>query len=276
MSNAAGVKRSLSKNPNMIRTMIGTGMTLIILLSYAVYSNTVDSEYYGYSTTNEALVMDLQSETEGKASWFYTTRAAITWVNVSVDGAPDSGATLVVEAEGINSEWYYSPNLGLLSGTNYVCNEPESDYSSILETCSFERSHSMELSEGSGIMRGRASLELPIEGLGFLENEDIGKAEIEAREKIDTQNKTITWRISIVSDGQEIPSDDVEVHAVVTTHEFVSIEQFKIDPVQETIYSFASLVGCFFLVLVIPLMVYFSAVYKERRDEVIRLSVSEE
>jgi len=251
-------------------------MTLILLLSYAVYSNTVDSEYYGYSTTNKTLEMDLQSESEGKASWFYTTRAPITWVNVSVDGVPESGAILVVEAEGVNSEWYYSPNLGLVGGTNYVCNEPESDYSDILETCSFERSHSMELSEGSGIMRGRVSLELPIEGLGYLENENISKAETEAREKIDSQNKTITWRISIESEGQEIPSDGVEIHAVVTTHEFVSIEQFKIDPVQETIYSFASLVGCFFLVLVIPLMAYFSAVYKEKRDEGIRLSASEE
>ena len=51
------VKRSLSKNPNMLRTMIGTGMTLILLLSYAVYSNTVDSEYYGYTTTNDSLEM---------------------------------------------------------------------------------------------------------------------------------------------------------------------------------------------------------------------------
>jgi hypothetical protein len=256
--------------------MIGTGMTLIIILSYAVYSNTVDSEYYGYSTTNEPLEMGLQEEAGGKASWFYTTRAAITWVNVSVEGAPDSGATLVVEAEGVNSEWYYSPNLGLVGGTNYVCNEPETDYSDIMESCSFERSHSMELNDGSGIMRGRVSLDLPIEGLGYLENEDISKAEIEFREKIDSQNKTITWRISIEKDGELIPSDGVEVRAVVTTHEFIGIEQFKIDPVQETIYSFASLVGCFFLVLVIPMMIYFSAVYKERRDEDIRLSVSEE
>ena len=250
-------------------------MTLIIILSYAVYSNTVDSEYYGYSTTNEPLEMDLQEEDEGKASWFYTTRAAITWVNVSVDGAPESGATLVVEAEGVNSEWYYSPNLGLVGGTNYICNEPDTDYTDILETCSLGRWHSLELGDGSGIMRGRVSLDLPIEGIGYLENEDIRKAEIEAREKIDSQNKTITWRISIENDGQLISSDGVEVHAEVTTHEFIGIEQFKIDPVQETIYSFASLVGCFFLVLVIPLMIYFSAVYKERKNEDIRLSISE-
>ena len=274
--NAVVVKRSLSKNPNMIRTMIGTGLMLILVLSYAVYSNTVDSEYYGYTTTNESLEMELQMESEDKASWYYTTKAAITWVNVSVDGAPNGDSTLVVEAEGINSEWYHSPHLGLDSATNYVCNEPQSDYSDIMETCSYQRSHSMELNDGSGILRGRVSLDLPIEGIGYLENANISEAKNEAREKIDSQNKTITWRISVESDGQTISSDGIEVSAVVTTHEFVGIEQFRIDPIQETIYSFATLVGCFFLILVIPLMIYFSATYRERRDDEIRISVSEE
>ena len=40
------MKKSLSRNPNMLRTMIGLGLTLILLLGYAVYSNTVDTEYY--------------------------------------------------------------------------------------------------------------------------------------------------------------------------------------------------------------------------------------
>ena len=42
----------MSQNPNMLRTMIGIGLTLIFVLGYAVYSNTVESEYYGYETTN--------------------------------------------------------------------------------------------------------------------------------------------------------------------------------------------------------------------------------
>ena len=67
---------------------------LILVLSYAVYSNTVDSEYYGYTTTNESLEMELQMESEDKASWYYTTKAAITWVNVSIDGAPDDGGAI--------------------------------------------------------------------------------------------------------------------------------------------------------------------------------------
>ena len=92
------MKRSLSKNPNMLRTMVGTGLTLIILLSYAVFSNTVDSEYYSYTTTNEHNVMDISAEVEGEASWYYTTYSAITWVNFTVENLYDPIlSNLVVE-----------------------------------------------------------------------------------------------------------------------------------------------------------------------------------
>ena len=40
------MKKTMSQNPNMLRTMIGIGLTLIFVLGYAVYSNTVESEYY--------------------------------------------------------------------------------------------------------------------------------------------------------------------------------------------------------------------------------------
>ena len=69
------MKRSMAKNPNMLRTMIGTGLTLILVLSYAVYSATMDSEYYGYETTNRQISADLTSDSEGNASWFFTTQA---------------------------------------------------------------------------------------------------------------------------------------------------------------------------------------------------------
>ena len=60
----------MSRNPNMLRTMIGTGLTLVLILSFAVYSNTVNTEYYGYTTTNEEIKLDLQESEEGKADWF--------------------------------------------------------------------------------------------------------------------------------------------------------------------------------------------------------------
>ena len=49
----------------MLRTMIGLGLTLILLLGYAVYSNTVDSEYYRLETSNEEITIELTSSDDG-------------------------------------------------------------------------------------------------------------------------------------------------------------------------------------------------------------------
>ncbi len=256
----------------MLRTMIGTGMTLILLLSYAVYSNTVDSEYYGYTTTNEEVELDLKVEVGGSAEWYHSTSSALTWINISVIGAPPD-SLLVVEAEGTN--WSHSPSLGL-NDTAYVCNEPDSDYSSIIETCEYRRTHSMVLDGGEGTLRGRVSLELPIRGKGYLESQNIANAQDEALALLNSEEKVVTWKIKIEEDGQIADSDGIDVSATVTKHEFVKIEHFELEPVQETVYSISALLGCFFLVLVIPLMIYFSANFRERKNEAMRTTIEEE
>ena len=248
--------------------MVGTGLTLILLLSFAVYSNTVDSEYYEYTTTNEGKSMQLTAESEGQSDWFFSTNDAITWVNFSVEDAP-SGSSLTIEAEGTN--WSHSPSLGLEDQT-YICNEPDSDYESIIETCEYSRIHSIDLNEGNGILRGRVSLDLPIRGKGYLESESFESAQVESNDLIRSAKKVITWKITIEKDGDIVSSAGILIEAEYTTHELLDIQQFKLDPFQETVYSFSALVGCFFLVLVIPLMIYFSARYREKMNEQIRTS----
>ena len=266
------MKKSLSKNPNMLRTMVGTGLTLIILLSFAVYSNTVDSEYYGYTTTNEHQIVDMTIESEGQAQWYFSTNAAITWVNFSVDGAPPD-SSLTVEAVGTN--WSHSPNLGL-QDQSYICNEPDSDYSSILETCDYSRIHTINLENGSGVLRGRVSLDLPIKGKGYLESEDFQNAQNEANDLIQNEKKVITWKIKVEDGGEIVSSAGMLVESEFASHELVNLEKFQLDPIQETVYSFSALVGCFFLVLVIPLMIFFSARYRENMNENLRVTVEEE
>ena len=55
-----------------------------------------------------------------------------------------------------------------------------------------------------------------------------------------------------------------------------NLEKFKIDPIQETVYSFSALVGCFFMALVVPLMIYFAARYRDTKDEEKRSRIEEE
>ena len=81
--------------------------------------------------------------------------------------------------------------------------------------------------------------------------------------------------MGVLEDGEAVASEGIELGVNVVTHELISIEEFKLDPLQESVYSFATLVGCFSLLLIIPLMVYFSAMYKAKRDEQIRMETPE-
>ena len=44
------MKKALAQNPNLLRTLIGLSLTLIFMLSYAVYGATVSPSVYIYQT----------------------------------------------------------------------------------------------------------------------------------------------------------------------------------------------------------------------------------
>tara|TARA_B100000029_G_scaffold93465_3_gene83482 strand:- start:1571 stop:2359 length:789 start_codon:yes stop_codon:yes gene_type:complete len=259
----------MSRNPNMLRTMIGTGLTLVLILSYAVYSNTVDTEYYGYTTSNNQVDLDLQESQEGKADWFVTTQSGITWVNLSLTGLQD-GMTVLIDTSG--TEWYYSPLLGSHDAQNFNCGEQTSEAS---KTCDYSSLHEVLVESDSVQIKGIVTLELPIDGLGYLQSEDQSTAEQAAAELMERENKTVTWRVSVLQDGSVIDSTGVGVAMNIVVHDLVSVEAFELDPIQETVYSFATLVGCFAFLLFLPLLVYFSAMRKQAIDEQIRKEAPE-
>jgi len=263
-----GMRKSMSRNPNMLRTMIGTGLVLVLVLAFAVYSNTVDSEYYGYTTTNEPVDLQVNEEIEGEASWQTTSTGALTWINVTISGAP-AGSTLRVEASTV--DWYHSPLLGAPDAENFNCGE----WSEVTETCALAHTHEVEVADGNATLRGIVSMELPLEGLGYLQSDDLETAQESAQTLIANYDEAIVWTITVFDDDGIAESQGIDVSAVVVSHEIVSVAEFKLDPVQESVYSFATLVGCFSLLLALPLMVYYSAMYKAKRDERIRSEAPE-
>ena len=264
-----GMRKSMSRNPNMLRTMIGTGLTLVLVLSYAVYSNTVDTEYYGYTTTNSEVEIELQEIEAGKAEWFVSTQSAITWVNLSLDGLQD-GMTIRIESSG--TDWYYSPLLGSPDADNFNCGEQTTEVS---ETCEYASIHESEVVSESHKMRGIVSLELPIDGLGYLQSEDQSTAEQGAIELVDKENVSVTWRVTVIQDGSIVDSGEIEPTFTIVTHDIFSVEAFALDPIQESVYSFATLVGCFAFLLFLPLLVYFSARRKQAIEEQMRINAPE-
>ena len=87
------MRKALSQNPNMLRTIVGLGMTLILILSYAVYSATLDSGYYLATTTNDAREVVVSEDPEN-GSYTFSTEDAISWINISIDNAllPHNGS----------------------------------------------------------------------------------------------------------------------------------------------------------------------------------------
>ena len=258
----------MSQNPNMLRTMIGIGLTLIFVLAYAVYSNTVESEYYGYETTNTSESLELNRDDDGVAEWFLSTDMPITWVNVTVVGAPQD-SILRVQADG--TPWFHSPFLGDNQDFPFNC-EGDGDYSDLVETCDYSTNHEIIVTQEESYLRGIVSSVLPVEGLGYLQADNLEEAYDKADDLISEEATVITWRMGVYDDeGIALESDGIEMRVSVVNHELVVVNEFKIDPIEESVYSLATLIGCFSLMLVLPLIVYFSAVYKARKDESKRL-----
>ena len=263
------MRKTMSQNPNMLRTMIGIGLTLIFVLSYAVYSNTVESEYYGYSTSNVDESLILSQDDSDISEWYVSTNSPITWINVSVTGAPVD-SVLRVQADGVS--WYHSPLLGENKDYPFNC-EGEGDFRDLVDTCSYSTTHELPVPDsGDVVIRGIVSSVLPIEGLGFLQANDLNEAEDLASDLIYGESGVVTWRIGIYdSEDNSTPSENVAITADITVHDLVDVKEFEIDPIEESVYSLATLIGCFTMMLIVPLIIYFSAIYKAKKDESVRL-----
>ena len=259
------MEKALSRNPNMLRTMIGLGLVLIIVLSFAVHKNTMDSEYYRYETTNDGVVLSLEQPDGNASEWYVTTSGAYTWINLTVFNAPVDTELVLTSSSTI---WYHSPLLGEDSEGSFNCEE----YEEVSESCEGGYRHSISIKNGDMTMRGRVSFELPIEGVGYVQSANPEEAEAHIQEIINDTAAITTWTISIENeDGELVSSSGIDVELEVVEHEFLNVEEFQLDPFQETLYSLATLIGCFGLMIVVPMMAYFAGVWKAKLDEEVRL-----
>ena len=260
------MKKSLSRNPNMLRTMIGLGMTLILLLGYAVYSNTLDSEYYRFETTNEEVALTT-AELDDDGKWYVTTKSAISWLNISMENLPE-GSKMIVSSSSI--PFYTSESLGAdNAGRMFTCKDIDEDFELIVESCDLDFSH--ESLEANGVIEFKSivEIELPLGGVGYIEADDYDGAFEKATERLSEAEGITTWSVEVRKSGEIVNLTDApEIHVV--THELVSVEEFKLDPITETLYGLASLIGCFTMMIVVPMIAYFSSVARQKKEDRIR------
>ena len=271
------MKKALAQNPNMLRTMIGLGLTLIVILSYAVYGATIDSSYYMYHTSNDSVEHEPNdqglSEQNTTQIWTFTTNRSTTWLNVTIDGVEQDDVISVGVSDGV---WYYHEMLGDEDAERFSCRQTDDQAFEEYNVCTAAQVHSITAEE-TGLMtiRGIVSPELPMGGLGSLYADSQQEAEEAAAELISSNNGTRVWTITLESSDEIHPSEYSPL-VQSTSHELELVEPFKINPVTEMLWSISALIGCFAIALVIPLTIYFAAQAKERREEKIRQTALEQ
>ena len=164
------MKKAMAQNPNMLRTMIGLGLTLIVILSYAVYGATIDSSYYMYHTSNEAVNHDAVdqglSEENTTQTWTFTTNRSTTWLNVTFDGVEQDDLISVGVSDGV---WFYHEMLGDEDADRFSCRQTDEQAFEEYNVCTAAQVHSITAEEaGMMTIRGIVSPELPMGGLGSL------------------------------------------------------------------------------------------------------------
>jgi len=265
------MKKALAQNPNLLRTLIGLSLTLIFMLSYAVYGATVSPSVYIYKTeptVNEYTASSADEEVErtydaedNTTTWAWqviANDANLTWVNVTATEL-SSGAMLRVT----NVAMLYSHEL---LGSTYTLQNPLEEEFSCADLCDYAQVHE-RISEDGGTLEFHAltSVDPARRSNGSVFAADLAEAESKARAAIEYTHSPSILRIEIVESGNRTTEPSISAETV--NEEFASIAVFSVDATTEFLWALAAVVGCFSMVLIPSFTVYFAARAKEKRDE---------
>ena len=202
------MKKALAQNPNLLRTLIGLSLTLIFMLSYAVYGATVSPSVYIYQTeptvdVYEASVADQNIERtydpeENTTTWAWQVIADdsnLTWVNVTAtDLAP--GAVLRVT----NVAKLYSHEL---LGNTYNLQNPLEEEFSCADLCDYASVHERTSEEGGTIeFHALTSVDPARRSNGSVFAADLAEAEQKSRAAIEYKHSPSILRIEIIEEGE--------------------------------------------------------------------------
>jgi hypothetical protein len=265
------MKKALAQNPNLLRTLIGLSLTLIFMLSYAVYGATVSPSVYIYKTEAtvdeyssaeaEENVVRLYDEEANTTTWAWQVSANganLTWVNVTATEV-SSGTVLRIS----NGAKLYSHEL---LGTAYDLSNPHEDEFSCAEQCAHKSIHERTSEEGGEIMfHALTSVDPARRSNGSVFAQDIAEAEQKSRDLVAYTHSPSLIRIELVEQGNRTTQPGITAETV--NEAFASVEVFSVDAATEFLWALAAVVGCFSMVLIPSFTVYFAARTKEKRDE---------
>jgi len=267
----SAMKKALAQNPNLLRTLVGLSLTLIFMLSYAVYGATVSPSVYIYKTEAtvdeyssaeaEENVVRLYDEEANTTTWAWQVSANganLTWVNVTATEV-SSGTVLRIS----NGAKLYSHEL---LGTAYDLSNPHEDEFSCAEQCAHKSIHERTSEEGGEIMfHALTSVDPARRSNGSVFAQNIAEAEQKSRDLVAYTHSPSLIRIELVEQGNRTTQPGITAETV--NEAFASVEVFSVDAATEFLWALAAVVGCFSMVLIPSFTVYFAARAKEKRDE---------
>ena len=265
------MKKALAQNPNLLRTLIGLSLTLIFMLSYAVYGATVSPSVYIYQTepsVNEYSASSADEEVQrsydaddNTTTWAWQViadDANLTWVNVTATELSSGAALKVTSVAKLYSHE--------LLGSTYTLENPLEEEFSCADLCDHTETHE-RISEDGGTVEFYAltSVDPARRSNGSVFASDIVEAEEKARAAIQYTHTPSILRIEIIESGNRTTEPSISVET--TNEAFGSIAVFSVDATTEFLWALAAVVGCFSMVLIPSFTVYFAARAKEKRDE---------
>lgn len=265
------MRKALAQNPNLLRTLVGLSVTLIFMLSYAVYGATVSPSVYIYQTeatvdTYNASEADEEvqryyNDDDNTTTWSWQINANdanLTWVNITATELSD-GAVLRVT----NIAKLYSHEL---LGNTYDLQNPLEEEFSCADLCDYDTKHERTAEDGGTIeFHALTSVDPARRSNGSVFAADLAEAEEKSRAAIYYEHSPSIVRIEIIEQGNR--STEPSVSAETVNEEFSSVEVFSVDAGTEFLWALAAVVGCFSMVLIPSFTVYFAARAKEKRDE---------
>ncbi len=258
------MQKALSRNPNLLRTLLGLSVTLIIVLGYSIYSASIESEYYHYHTEMEesSIILNLDNDTaDDNMLWTSSSSGSLTWVNITITGAPE-GSSLTITSGG--SKWWSHPLLGDNDAENFNCLEPNSNFE-MVNHCDYGFTHSIVIDDtDSTTIRGLLSDQLPLSGLGTIRADNLSAAKDDSVSILEGANMSVSWQIELSHDSA-IDNDAVDLDVTIVSNTLNGVEKFQLNPFVESIWSLTALMSCFVMALALPLGIYYASIKREQR-----------
>ena len=257
------MRKALAQNPNLLRTLLGLSFTLIFMLSYAVYANTIDTAYYTYTTepttttqsSDAGMTFERQyDESSSTTTWSSNVtidRNNLTWVNVTAQELAPGATLTVFDAAGL---WTHSL-LGVEDAKDFSC----------AEDCRLNETTTLEEYEGVADYHGLAVTEPGARSNGTVVAESQEQAEDMAAEIVNNRHGSAVLRVTIVEPGNRSTTPSLSIEMV--NEELGPVTPFTVDVASEFVWALTAVFACFAIVLLPAFAIYAVSRRRERADE---------